>query len=108
MARLVNVHYLDKGTFMKGNADEGEESIVFYSSPTYDEVVVKVRKVLDWIDPNVDVKLIGKYDVGVGGTLDVRVCLSPRNCIGMFKRRKYLNRKTNPLNCLPPMLSLLC
>ncbi|KAE8767137.1 hypothetical protein D1007_61543 [Hordeum vulgare] len=51
---------------MKGNDDEGEESIVFYSSPTYEEVVVKVRSVINWIDPNVDVKLIGRYDVVVG------------------------------------------
>ena len=66
MDRFVNVHYLDKGTFMKSNADEGEESMVFDSSPTYEEVVVKVRSVLNWIDPNIDVKLIGRYDVGVG------------------------------------------
>ena len=51
---------------MNGNADEGEEPMVFDSSPSYDEVVVKVRNVLDWIDPNDEVKLIGRYDVGVG------------------------------------------
>ncbi|KAE8817115.1 hypothetical protein D1007_05321 [Hordeum vulgare] len=61
MDALVNVHYLDKGTFVKGNADEGEESMVFYSSPTYEDLVVKVRSVLNWIDPNVDVKLIGRF-----------------------------------------------
>ena len=47
MDRLVNVHYLDKETFMKGNADEGEESMVFDSSPTYEEVVVKARRCVE-------------------------------------------------------------
>ncbi|KAI5008566.1 hypothetical protein ZWY2020_009614 [Hordeum vulgare] len=64
MDTLVNVHYLDMETFMKGNDDEVEESMVFESNPTYEDLVVKVR--FTWIDPNVDVKLIGRYDVGVG------------------------------------------
>ncbi|KAE8780951.1 Nucleoside diphosphate kinase 4, chloroplastic [Hordeum vulgare] len=48
---------------MKGDADEGEESMVYDSSPTYEEVVMKVRSVLNWIDPNDEVKLIGRYEV---------------------------------------------
>ncbi|KAE8813561.1 hypothetical protein D1007_09263 [Hordeum vulgare] len=48
---------------MKGNADEREESMVFVSSPTYEDLVVKVRSVLNCIDPNVDVKLIGRNRV---------------------------------------------
>ncbi|KAE8815170.1 hypothetical protein D1007_07493 [Hordeum vulgare] len=51
---------------MKGNVDEWEELMVVDLSPTYEDLVVKVRSVLNWIDPNVDVKLIGRYDVGVG------------------------------------------
>jgi hypothetical protein len=46
MDRLVNVHYLDKASFMNGNADEGEEPTVFDTSPCYEDAVVKVRSVL--------------------------------------------------------------
>src|SRR3990170_4979932 len=66
MDKLVNVHYLDKAAFMDGNADEGEEAMVFDTSPSYDDIVVKVRSVLNWINPSDGVKLIGRYDVGVG------------------------------------------
>ena len=62
----MNVHYLDKAAFMDGNADEGEEAMVFDTSPSYDDIVVKVRSVLNWINPSDGVKLIGRYDVGVG------------------------------------------
>ena len=66
MHKLVNVHYLDKTTFMLGNDDEGEEAMVFDTSPSFDDLVVKVRSVLHWNDPNAEVKLIGRYDVGLG------------------------------------------
>ena len=66
MHKLVNVHYLDKSTFMLGNDDEGEEAMVFDTSPSFDDLVVKVRSVLHWNDPNAEVKLIGRYDVGLG------------------------------------------
>ena len=62
----MNVHYLDKAAFMDGNADEGEEAMVFDTSLSYDDIVVKVRSVLNWINPSDGVKLIGRYDVGVG------------------------------------------
>jgi len=65
MDKLVNVHYLDKATFMNGNADEGEEAMVFDTSPSYDDIVVKVRIVLNWINLSDGVKLIGRYDVGM-------------------------------------------
>ena len=51
---------------MNGNDDEGEEHMVIEYSPTYEDVVVKVRSVLHWMDPSDEVKLIGRYDVGVG------------------------------------------
>ena len=51
---------------MSNNADMGEEPLVFGTSPSYEDVVAKVRQVLKWMDTNVDVKLIGRYDVGVG------------------------------------------
>ena len=63
MHKLVNVHYLDKTTFMLGNDDEDEEAMV---CPSFDDLIVKVRSVLHWNDPNVKVKLIGRYDVGLG------------------------------------------
>ena len=66
MERLVNVHYIDKEAFLSNNADTGEEPLVFDTSPSYEDVVAKVRQVLKWMDTNVDVKLIGRYDVGVG------------------------------------------
>ncbi|KAE8792346.1 hypothetical protein D1007_33133 [Hordeum vulgare] len=66
MGRLVNVHYMDKEAFLTNNTDADEEAIVFYTSPTYDELVAKVRHVLEWMDPNDGVKLIGRYDVRVG------------------------------------------
>ncbi|KAF6997137.1 hypothetical protein CFC21_013393 [Triticum aestivum] len=66
MHKLVNVHYLEKLTFMLGNDDEGEEAMVFDTSPSFDDLVVKVRSVLHWNDPNAEVKLIGRYDVGLG------------------------------------------
>lgn len=62
----MNVHYLDKAAFMHGNAGEGEEAMVFETSPSYDDIVVKVRNVLNWINPSDGVKLVGRYDVGVG------------------------------------------
>ena len=55
----MNVHYLDKAAFMDGNADEWEEAMVFDTSPSYDDIVVKVRNVLNWINPSDGVKLVG-------------------------------------------------
>ncbi|KAE8815597.1 protease 2 [Hordeum vulgare] len=66
MGRLVNVHYMDKEAFLTNNADADEEAIVFDTSPSYDDLVAKVRHVLEWMDPNDCVKLIGRYDVEVG------------------------------------------
>ncbi|KAE8794668.1 hypothetical protein D1007_30712 [Hordeum vulgare] len=66
MGRLVNVHYMDKEAFLTNNADADEEAIVFDTSPSYDDLVANVRHVLEWMDPNDGVKLIGRYDVEVG------------------------------------------
>ena len=55
MGRLVNVHYLDKVAFMTNNADildDNEKVIVFETSPNYDEVIERVRYVLNWMDPH--------------------------------------------------------
>ena len=53
MHKLVNVHYLDKTTFMLGNDDEGEEAMVFDTSPRFDDLIVKVRSVLHWNEPKI-------------------------------------------------------
>jgi hypothetical protein len=58
--------FLDGQAFTNGNTDEGVEPMVYDSSPGYENVVVKVRSVLHWIDPNDEVKLIGRYEAGVG------------------------------------------
>ena len=65
MERLVNAHYMDKEAFLSNNADTGEEPLVFDTSPSYEDIVAKVRHVLKWMDTNID-ELIGRYDVGVG------------------------------------------
>ena len=60
MDKLVNVHYLDKEAFLSSNTDDDEEEVlVFDTSPSYEEVVEKVRCVLKWLNPNVVVKLVG-------------------------------------------------
>ncbi|KAE8815983.1 hypothetical protein D1007_06523 [Hordeum vulgare] len=57
---------MDKEAFLTNNADADEESIVFDASHSYDDLVAKVRHILECMDPNDGVKLIGRYDVGVG------------------------------------------
>ncbi|KAE8779766.1 hypothetical protein D1007_47195 [Hordeum vulgare] len=66
MGRHVNVHYMDKEAFLTNNADADEEAIVYDTIPCYEELVAKVRHILEWMDPNDGVKLIGRYDFGVG------------------------------------------
>jgi hypothetical protein len=42
MARLVNVHYLDKTIFLSNNVDnvdDDEEAMVFITSPSYEESI---------------------------------------------------------------------
>ncbi|KAE8797190.1 Protease 2 [Hordeum vulgare] len=52
MGKLVSVHYMDKEAFLTNNAIEDEEGIVFYTSPSYDELVAKVEPPLVVIDLN--------------------------------------------------------
>ena len=54
MARIVNVHYVDKEAFFSNNGeyvDDEEKVMVFANSPTYEEVMERVRQVLNWMDP---------------------------------------------------------
>jgi hypothetical protein len=69
MPRIVNVHYVDKNTFFSNYAeyvDNKEEAMVLVTSPTYVEVVARVREVLKWMDPREMLELEGRYDVGSG------------------------------------------
>jgi hypothetical protein len=69
MPRVVNVHYVEKEAFFSNNADyvdNNEEVMVFVTSPTYVEVVARVREVLKWMDSRDMVELEGRYDVGSG------------------------------------------
>ena len=67
MSRIVNVHYVDKTSFMKPEiVDDEEEVLTFGASPSYEEVVQQIRMVLNWMDPSDQVELIGRYDVGSG------------------------------------------
>ena len=69
MARIINLHYVDKEGFFSNNAeyvDPKEEVMVFATSPTYIEIVARVREVLKWMDPRDKVELDGRYDVGLG------------------------------------------
>lgn len=66
MGRLLNVHYLNKATLMNGNDDEGGEAMIFDTGPSFHDLIVKLRSVLHWNDPIVEVNLIRRYDVGLG------------------------------------------
>lgn len=65
----MNIHYVDKEGFFSNNSefvDNKEEVMVFATSPTYVEVVARVREVLKWMDPREKIELVGRYDVGSG------------------------------------------
>ena len=67
MARIVNVHYVDKTSFMNAEIVVNEEEVLtFGASPSYEEVVEQIRIVLNWMDPSDQVELLGRYDVGSG------------------------------------------
>ena len=60
---------MDKANFLKGNADcvDIEEVVmVFVTTPTYVEVVKRVRMDLKWMDPSDDIELVGRYNSGRG------------------------------------------
>ena len=67
--RIVNVHHVDKANFLKGNVDcvDNEEVVmVFVTTPTYVEVVKRVRMDLKWMDPSDVIELVGRYNSGRG------------------------------------------
>jgi hypothetical protein len=69
MARIVNVHHIDKASCLKGNVDcvdPDEVVMVFSTSSTYAEVVERVVMDLKWIEPSDVYELVGRYNVGFG------------------------------------------
>ena len=68
MARIVHVHHVDKDAFLKGNIepDPDEVGLVFEHSPTYAEVLNKVRIQLNWLDTSDVVELEGRHNAGHG------------------------------------------
>ena len=47
MERIVNVHYVDKATFMNGKTFNNEE--VMSTIPSYEEVLEQIWIVLNWM-----------------------------------------------------------
>ena len=68
MARIVNVHHVDKDAFLRGNIepDLHEFDLVFERSPTYAELLEGVRIDMNWMDPSHVVELEGRHNVGFG------------------------------------------
>ena len=67
LSRIVNVHHVDFVGFTKGDIDyrDPEEIVmVFETSPTFVDVVDKVRSELNWTDKDDKVELQGRYNVG--------------------------------------------
>jgi hypothetical protein len=64
----VNVHHVDKASYLKGNVDcvdPDEVVMVFANSPNNAEVVGRVMMELKWIEPSDLCKLVWR-DVGYG------------------------------------------
>lgn len=62
-----NVHCVNKARFLSNNAqmvDTWEKVMVFITSPSYVEVVKRVRNVLNWMNPSEQVGLEGRYVLG--------------------------------------------
>jgi hypothetical protein len=69
MARIANVHHIDKASYLKGNVDcvdPDEVVMVFATSPTYAEVLERVMMDLKWMEPSDVCELVGRYNVGFG------------------------------------------
>jgi hypothetical protein len=102
--------FLDKEAFLKGNLDGDPEEVVmvFARSPTYAEVVEKVRENLKWNDPSYLVELEGRHNVGFGMHLSWKTqCPSTQSNIGLHTRRFCMSRKTRISSCLPPRKLIL-
>ena len=79
MEKMVSVHHVDKEAFLKGNVehDSEEKVVVFGHSPSYAEVVERVRIALNWTDPNDVLSLEGRHNVGFG--MHIRWKIMPLN-----------------------------
>ncbi|KAE8814726.1 Protease 2 [Hordeum vulgare] len=79
MGRLIDVHYMNKKAFLTNNVVADEEAIVFYTSPSYDDLVAKVRHVLEWMDINDGVKLIGSDREDKGAFVEKIIMIDATN-----------------------------
>jgi len=69
LSRIVNVHHENFAGFSKGDIDyrdPNEVVMVFDTSPSFGDVVEKVRSELNWRDKNDVVDLQGRYNVSHG------------------------------------------
>ena len=69
LSRIVNVHHENFAGFSKGDIDyrdPNEVVMVFDTSPSFGDVVEKVRSVLNWRDKNDVVEFKGRYNVSHG------------------------------------------
>lgn len=65
------MHHVDFASFEKGDAEYGDPKnkevvMVFPTSPSLEEVVVELRRRLNWMEESDGVDLIGRYNVGFG------------------------------------------
>jgi hypothetical protein len=128
MARIVSIHHVDKEAFVKGNIDDDLEEVVlvFEHTPTYAEMVAKVRDKLKWLDPSDVVEMDGRHNVGFRmhnrwKTIPLNseerwvaykevVAESHVKALELFDTKKVncrlqidLNRHASPLHGSPPM-----
>jgi hypothetical protein len=69
MASIVNVHHVDKVSYLEGNVDcivPDEVVMVFANSPTNVEVVGRVMMDWKWMEPSDVCELAGRYNVMYG------------------------------------------
>ena len=65
------MHHVDFVSFEKGDAEYGDPKkkpvvMVFPTSPSLEEVLVELRRRLNWMEESDGVDLIGRYNVGYG------------------------------------------
>jgi hypothetical protein len=65
MARIMNVHHVDKAAFLKGNTEcvHPEEAVVVFVTS---EVVERGRLDLRWMEPSDTCESIARYNAGFG------------------------------------------
>jgi hypothetical protein len=102
---------------LKGNVecvDPEEVFMVFITSPTYADVVERIRFDLKWMEPSAACELIGRYNAGFGHHNRLKIMLvdselnwsaykeivagSQDKSLGVFVTRKFVARLSIDLN----------